>query len=89
MAHSIKRKVLYLLLIPFAHSAERNYQKVNNSIQIRKELNTRLITKQAAKLEELEAKRERMATRIAQVEFKIIEQKEKIAQYYRKQGLNI
>lgn len=41
------------------------------------------ITKQSAKLEELEAKRERMATRIAQVELKIIEQKEKIAQYYR------
>lgn len=49
----------------------------------------RFITKQAAKLEELEAKRERMANRIAQVELKIIEQKEKIAQYYRKQGLNV
>lgn len=49
----------------------------------------RLITRQAAKLEELEAKRERMANRIAQVELKIIEQKEKIAQYYRKQGLNV
>lgn len=49
----------------------------------------RLIVKQVAKLEELEAKRERMANRIAKIELKIIEQKEKIAQYYRKQGINV
>lgn len=31
MVHSIKQRVLYLLLIPFARFAERNYQKENNS----------------------------------------------------------
>ena len=48
----------------------------------------RLITKQAAKLEELEARRERIVNRIAKLDLKIEEQKEKIAQYYRKQGIN-
>ncbi|WP_220392593.1 hypothetical protein [Bacteroides fragilis] len=37
----------------------------------------RLITKQAAKLEELEAKRERLVNRIVKLDLKIEEQKEK------------
>ena len=40
----------------------------------------RLITKQAAKLKELEARRERLVNRIAKLDLKIEEQKEKIAQ---------
>lgn len=49
----------------------------------------RLITKQAAKLEELEARRERLVNRIAKLDLKIEEQKEKISQYYKKQGINV
>lgn len=49
----------------------------------------RLITKQAAKLEELEARRERLVNRVAKLDLKIEKQKEKIAQYYRKQGINV
>lgn len=49
----------------------------------------RLITKQAAKLKELEARRERLVNRIAKLDLKIEEQKEKIPQYYRKQGINV
>lgn len=49
----------------------------------------RLITKQAAKLEELEARRERLVNRVAKLDLKIEEQKEKIAQYHRKQGINV
>lgn len=49
----------------------------------------KLITKQAAKLEELEARRERLVNRIAILDLKIEAQKEKIAQYYRKQGINV
>ena len=45
----------------------------------------RLITKQAAKLKELEARRERLVNRIAKLDLKIEEQKEKIAQYYMNQ----
>lgn len=49
----------------------------------------RLITKQAAKLKELETRRERLVNRVAKLDLKIEEQKEKIAQYYRKQGINV
>lgn len=49
----------------------------------------RLITKQAAKLEELEARRERLVNRVAKLDLKIEEQKEKISQYYKKQGINV
>lgn len=49
----------------------------------------RLIAKQAAKLEELEARRERLVNRIAKFDLKIEEQKEKIVQYYKKQGINV
>lgn len=49
----------------------------------------RLITKQAAKLEELKAKRERLVNRVAKLDLQIEEQKEKIAQYYRKQGIHV
>lgn len=49
----------------------------------------RLIRKQAAKLKELEARRERIVNRVAKLDLKIEEQKEKIAQYYRKQGINV
>lgn len=49
----------------------------------------RMIRKQAAKLEELEARRERLVNRVAKLDLKIEEQKEKIAQYYRKQGINV
>lgn len=48
-----------------------------------------MIKKQAAKLEELEARRERLANRVAKLDLKIEEQKGKIAQYYRKQGINV
>ena len=41
----------------------------------------RLITKQAAKLEELEARRKRLVNRVAKLDLKIEEQKEKVAQY--------
>lgn len=49
----------------------------------------RMIKKQAARLEELEARRERLVNRIVKLDLKIEEQKEKIAQYYRKQGINV
>ena len=49
----------------------------------------RLITKQAAKLKELEARLERIVNLVAKLELKIEEHKEKIAQYYRKQGINV
>ena len=49
----------------------------------------RLITKQAAKLKELEVRRERLVNRVAKLDLKIEEQTEKIAQYYRKQGINV
>lgn len=49
----------------------------------------RLITKQAAKLEELEARRERIVNKILKLDLQIEEQKEKIAQYYRKKGINL
>ena len=49
----------------------------------------RLITKQAAKLEELEARRERLVNRVAKLDLKIEEQKEKISQFYKKQGINV
>lgn len=49
----------------------------------------RMIKKQVAKLEELEARWERLVNRVAKLDLKIEEQKEKIAQYYRKQGINI
>lgn len=49
----------------------------------------RMIKKQAARLEELEARRERHVNRIAKLDLKIEEQKEKIARYYRKQGINV
>lgn len=49
----------------------------------------KLITKQAAKLEELEARRERLVNRVAKLDLKIDEQKEKISQYYKKQGINV
>lgn len=49
----------------------------------------RLIAKQAAKLEELEARRERLVNRVAKLDLKIEEQKEKISQYYKKQGINV
>ena len=42
----------------------------------------RMIKKQAAKLEEL-------VNRVAKLDLKIEAQKEKIAQYYRKQGINV
>lgn len=44
----------------------------------------RLIVKQAAKLEELEALHKRMMIRVATIEMKIIEQKEKIDRHYKK-----
>ena len=44
----------------------------------------RLITKQVAKLEEFEARRERLVNRVAKLDLKIEEQKEKISQYYKK-----
>jgi len=47
----------------------------------------RMIKKQAAKLEELEARR--LVNRVAKLDLKIEAQKEKIAQYYRKQGINV
>ena len=46
----------------------------------------RLITKQAAKLKELEARRERLVNRVAKLDLKI---EEKISQYYKKQGINV
>lgn len=49
----------------------------------------RLITKQVAKLEEFEARRERLVNRVAKLDLKIEEQKEKISQYYKKQGINV
>lgn len=49
----------------------------------------RMIRKRAAKLEELEARRERLVNRVAKLDLKIEEQKEKIALYYRKQGINV
>ena len=49
----------------------------------------RLIAKQAAKLEELEARRERLVNRVAKLDLKIEEQKQKISQYYKKQGINV
>ena len=49
----------------------------------------RLITKQAVKLKELEARRERLVNSIAKLDLKIEEQKEKISQYYKKQGINV
>lgn len=49
----------------------------------------RLITKQAAKLKELEDRRERLVNRVAKLDLKIEEQKEKISQYYKKQGINV
>lgn len=49
----------------------------------------RLITKQAAKLKELETRRERLVNRVAKLDLKIEEQKEKISQYYKKQGINV
>lgn len=49
----------------------------------------RMIRKQAAKLEELEAKRERLVNCVAKLDLKIEEQKGKIAQYYRKQGIYV
>lgn len=49
----------------------------------------RMIRKQAAKLEELEARRERLVNRVAKLDLKIEEQKDKIARYYRKQGINV
>lgn len=49
----------------------------------------RMIRKQAAKLEELEVRRERLVNRVAKLDLKIEEQKEKLAQYYRKQGINV
>lgn len=48
-----------------------------------------MIRKQAAKLEELEVRRERLVNRVAKLDLKIEEQKEKLAQYYRKQGINV
>lgn len=48
-----------------------------------------MIRKQAAKLEEFEARRERLVNRVAKLDLKIEEQKEKIAQYYRKLGINV
>lgn len=48
----------------------------------------RLITKQAAKLKELEARRERIVNRVAKLDLKIEEQKEKIAHYYIDSELN-
>ncbi|MFK1916504.1 hypothetical protein ACIXHQ_09200 [Bacteroides fragilis] len=45
--------------------------------------------KKVIKLEELEARRERLVNSIAKLDLKIEEQKEKIAQYYRKQGINV
>ena len=41
----------------------------------------RMIKKQAAKLEELEARRGRLVNRVAKLDLKIEAQKEKIAQY--------
>ena len=49
----------------------------------------RMIKKQAAKLEELEARRGMLVNRVAKLDLKIEAQKEKIAQYYRKQGINV
>ena len=49
----------------------------------------RMIKKQAAKLEELEARRERLVNRVAKLDLKIEEQKEKIVQYYGQQGINV
>ena len=49
----------------------------------------RLITKQAVKLKELEARRERLVNRVAKLDLKIEEQKEKSSQYYKKQGINV
>lgn len=49
----------------------------------------RLITKQAVKLKELEARRESLVNRVAKLDLKIEEQKEKISQYYKKQGINV
>ena len=49
----------------------------------------RMIKKQAAKLEELEARRGRLVNRVAKLDLKIEAQKEKIAQHYRKQGINV
>ena len=49
----------------------------------------RLITKHAAKLKELETRRERLVNRVAKLDLKIEEQKEKISQYYKKQGINV
>ena len=49
----------------------------------------RMIKKQAAKLEELEARRGRLVNRVAKLDLKIEAHKEKIAQYYRKQGINV
>ena len=48
-----------------------------------------MIKKQAAKLEELEARRERLVNRVAKLDLKIEEQKEKIVQYYGQQGINV
>lgn len=60
-----------------------------NIINIKNNRTMRMIRKQAAKLEELEARRERLVNRVAKLDLKIEEQKEKIAQYYRKQGINV
>ncbi len=49
----------------------------------------RLIAKQAAKLKELETRRERLVNRVAKLDLKIEEQKEKISQYYKNQGINV
>lgn len=48
-----------------------------------------MIEKQTAKLKELEARRERIVNRVAKLDLKIEEQKEKIAKYYRKLGINV
>lgn len=60
-----------------------DWYKTNNNRTMR------MIRKQAAKLEELEARRERLVNRVAKLDLKIEEQKEKISQYYRKQGINV
>lgn len=49
----------------------------------------RLIAKQAVKLEELEAKREKLVNRVTKLDLRIEEQKEKISRYYKKLGINV